>query len=675
LKTTLLKSVPALLGCMITTTLHGQSVSTQTLTNHVVPALTTAQDLGPANPDQQIQLQLFLQSRNQAALDSFVEAVHTEGSPLYHRFLTPQQFRDRFGQDQASIAKVQQFAARNGLRVASTAPDNLSITVTAPLRTVQKVFSVQIDNFRKNGVTFRANTTDPRVDASVAPLIAGIGGLAQVKMKPHHVAPVSPEGIPFKPRPLSATPQGAFFSPGCIYAPETHTFTGGGVTATYVGNRYGAKITNTQPGTLPPCGYSPQDVYAGYNLGPMYQNNLKGAGQTIVIVDAFGSTTIRKDLALFSQVYGLPPANLQIIGTPVPPTNDNIAGWAAETTLDVEWAHAIAPAAKIVLEIAPTNEDTDLYNSIQDAIVHHRGTVISNSYGSDESLNPPAARRGADQLFQEGVAIGINNDFSTGDDGDEADVLGYTDVQYPASSLWVTAIGGTSLALNVNRKRVFQSGWGNNLTRVVDGATGNTLDPPAHLGFQFGAGGGQSNVYPKPSFQKVSGVPGVRRQTPDIGWLADPYTGVEIIQTVNGSTVVEVIGGTSLACPMFSAIWAIANQDAHTTIGLGQAARILYRLPGSAIEDVVPVGSGANVRGVVKGTTDTYLESPSELATPLANTNTFYSALYNSPFSKSWYVITFGTDSTLTTRKGWDHVTGLGTPKGLAFVNAVASKK
>jgi kumamolisin len=135
-----------------------------------------------------------------------------------------------------------------------------------------------------------------------------------------------------------------------------------------------------------------------------------------------------------------------------------------------------------------------------------------------------------------------------------------------------------------------QTGWGTNFVRIANPTPNPPTIPPLFFGFQSGGGGGASIVYPKPKFQKH--VPGKFRQTPDIAMNADSDTGVEIIVTptsVPGDEVdVEVFGGTSLACPMFSAFWAIANQANQVAGGgpLGQAAPILYQLPDDAILDV-----------------------------------------------------------------------------------------
>jgi subtilase family serine protease len=280
------------------------------------------------------------------------------------------------------------------------------------------------------------------------------------------------------------------------------------------------------------------------------------------------------------------------------------------------------------------------------------------------------------------ASLGISVNFSSGDSGD-SNPSGITPglilhgVSTPADSPWGTAVGGTSLALDSSNHIRFQTAWGTNLTRIVNAqSVGSTpIVPPLELGFQFGSGGGRSGFFAKPGFQHA--LPGTRRLVPDIAFVADPYTGVEIVcdgascfgLPAGSGPQVAVIGGTSVACPMFSALWAIANEGAGPR-GLGQAARLLYSLPAGAMTDVVAVGSESDVRGSITTTSGTEHLSPAALAQPLDTETPFYSALYNGT-STRWYVITFGTDSSLAATPGWDEATGLGTPNGMAFVNAV----
>jgi subtilase family serine protease len=195
--------------------------------------------------------------------------------------------------------------------------------------------------------------------------------------------------------------------------------------------------------------------------------------------------------------------------------------------------------------------------------------------------------------------------------------------------------------------------------------------------------------FPKPAFQKA--LPGKYRQLPDIAWLADPYTGVVIAISVPGQVpeeVWQVWGGTSVACPMFSALWAIANQEAGAP--LGQAAQYVYSLPAGAVTDIVPVSSPGNVKASIKESTGTNHYTPAEVlggAAP-ATPAKFISAIWDYPNDEATaLVVSFGTDcsalptsepdgttctspTALQTKVGWDNVTGVGTPNGKAFADA-----
>jgi subtilase family serine protease len=301
--------------------------------------------------------------------------------------------------------------------------------------------------------------------------------------------------------------------------------------------------------------------------------------------------------------------------------------------------------------------------------------AISNSWSGFESGTDIPTRMSGDNILKLANAQGKSVNFATGDDGDNAISLGFVDVNYPASSPFATAIGGVSVALNASKQITFQTAWGTNLTEVADTvALGSPpIDPPLNEGLVGGGGGGGvSNAYPAPAFQRHLGA--ARRMIPDISWVADPYTGVEIIETEDskGDQFVETIGGTSLATPMFSALWGIAAQRAGHA--LGQAAPYLYKLPAGAIMDVLAAPTSAN--NVTGELTDIaggkQTETASDLSSPLEGQPTFTSALYNSPFSTRWFVITFGVDSTLQAGPGWDQATGVGAPNGWNFVQAFA---
>lgn len=646
-----------------------------------------AQILGPADASKTISITVWLKQRNKAELDEVVRQMYRPGSPSYHRWLTRDQYNSRYAPNAQDAKAVSDFLTSRGLKVSSVDKTNHYVVAEGRIGVVQSALHVQLSQVRLNGEVRRVNMSNPIIEGPAGAAVASVQGLTDRVFKPHSKRPLDPETKkPFAGVPLAtAGPNGAFFSGNCLRSPQSRSFTtnGGFPKATYKGNRYGQDIDSPQP-NLPPCGYGPADVQKAYGMTSLYQKGWDGSGQTVVIVDAFGSPTIRKDANTFSSFYGLPALNaknFQIIKVGVatgctPADGCDPAGWIGETTLDVEYVHAMAPKANIILIEAKDNTFTNLDLAVFLAASNQLGTNISNSYGAPEILLSPAELTVQDTNNQLAAALGASANYSTGDDGDYfvASGGGFTSVSSPAISPFATAVGGTSLFLNSAKTKIkLQTGWGTNETRIVNTiAEGSTpVVPPLNLGFVFGAGGGASEFFAKPSYQ--SSLPGSARMIPDISYVADPFTGVEIILTdPTAGLVVEVIGGTSLACPMFSGMWAIANQAAGAP--LGQAAPMLYGLPSGAITDVIDATSTSNVTGTIKTSpTASIAVSADALAAPLENTTSYFSAMYNSPFSTRWFVLTFGTDSSLTTGVGWDNVTGLGTPNGLTFVKDVVA--
>jgi subtilase family serine protease len=648
-----------------------------------------AKNLGPENLSKSITVTVWLNQHNKAAFDESVRQMYVKGSPNYHHWLTKEQYKANFAPTAADAAKLRAFLVSRNLKIAEVEANNHFITATGRVSDVQSAFHVQINRFQVKNEIHRANMSEPVLDAAIAPLVRSVQGLNNFTYQPYLRRPIDPDtNKPVAAVPLAtAGPNGIFFSGNCLRVPETKRFrtAGGGPSATYTGNRYGANITNGPP-LLPSCGYSSADIQKGYGLHALYAKGWTGKGQTIVIVDAYGSPTIRLDANAFSKLNNLPPlgasnfAVLKINGhSGCTPADGCVPGtWNDETTLDVEWAHTVAPDANIVLIEAKDQTFTNLDLANFYAAENGFGNVISNSWGSPESgLIPfPSELVVQNDYAEVAASLGMSDNFSTGDDGDFFLATGATSVSMPSAAPFATGVGGTSLFLKANRTMSFQTGWGTNFTRIAEPSPNPPTIPPLAFGFQSGAGGGTSAFWPKPSYQ--SSLPGSFRQLPDISYIADPDTGVEIIITPDGvpghPQFIEVIGGTSLACPMFSAMWAIANQAAGEP--LGQAAAAMYDLPADAISDVTDVVPAAanNVTGTISAPGKAPVAvTADELAAPLGNTTGYVSALFQSSTSTRWDVFTFGTDSSLTTGPGWDNVTGLGTPNGLNFVQDIVA--
>jgi subtilase family serine protease len=690
---TRLRGFPFVIACAVVVALAAGSA--------LAAAPSAGAVLGPEDQNKQISVTVWLKLHSQAQLDEMVREMYDKSSANYHQFLTWDQYQAQFAPSAADAAQVKSFLAAHNLKVTATDPMNHFVVAHGRVGDAQSAFNTQINRAMVNGAVHRVTASEPTVSGAASALVSAVQGLSDLAYRANVGPAIDPEsGTAYAGIPVSAGPgpNGLFFSAQCLRPPELVTFTtnGGTPKATYFGNRYGQDITSGPP-NLSPCGYDAAELQAAYGLNSLYGKGLDGTGQTIMIVDAFGSNTIQADANLFSALNGLPQltaSNFQIF-TPngsatCTSTNGCITGnWQFETTLDVEWAHSIAPGANIVLVLGADNSFTNLDIANLYAIENGFGNVLSNSFGIPEialvELLPSelVVENGISEIA---AALGISHDISTGDSGDNLAVdnadFGINSVSAGANadSPFATAVGGTSTFLDSHQNIRLQTGWGLNFQRIADPTPNPPVIPPLAFGFQQGSGGGASAVYAKPRYQRR--LPGSFRQTPDIAMNADPQTGVEIIVTPDSvpgdPQFVEVFGGTSLSCPMFSAFWAIANQ-AYAQAGggsLGQAAPLLYALPPAAIRDVnvTPLDTLFNVSGVITAPpAPPQFLSANALAAPLDGTKLYVSALFQSASSTRWDVFTFGTDSSLTTGPGWDNVTGLGTPNGAQFVSAVVA--
>lgn len=302
--------------------------------------------------------------------------------------------------------------------------------------------------------------------------------------------------------------------------------------------------------------YSPSEIRAAYNIQPVIDSGITGAGQTIVIVDAFQSPTIRHDLALFNSLFGIPDSRLNIIApdglTPFDAADPNQVGWAREITLDVEWAHAIAPGATIDLVLAKSNDDADILRATKYAVDHNLGDVISQSFGEAETCANNLTEQHA--VFAAATLKGTTLLASAGDRGaaqptcDGSSFL--LSASTPASDPLVTGVGGTHLeAAAVTGTYQSETEWNN----------------------EFGAGGGGfSTIFKKPVYQFGTPRIGRYRGVPDIAYNGDVDGGVLTVFSSSGlgADLVFIFGGTSAGSPQWASIVALGAQRVHHRLGL-----------------------------------------------------------------------------------------------------------
>jgi subtilase family serine protease len=316
--------------------------------------------------------------------------------------------------------------------------------------------------------------------------------------------------------------------------------------------------------------YSPLQYRQAYNLNRLYADRITGRGRTIVIVDSFGSPTIGHDLHVFDKQFGLRDVSVRIFQTgkiKFDPNDPTMVGWADETTLDVEYAHAIAPDAQIVLVETPVAETEgvtgfpEMMRAEKTLIDRRIGDVISQSFGATENTFPGFSNGDFTSLmhlryaFTDAVSHGVTVLASSGDAG-ATDAMADGSTLYtsrvnswPSSDPLVTSVGGTQLDLD---------------------NSGNRLQSDAVWNDGFGAGGGgDSAVFHRPIFQNgVAGVVGAARGTPDISMSAAVNGGCWVYESFAPvGAGWEIFGGTSEATPIFAGIVALADQAAGHRLG------------------------------------------------------------------------------------------------------------
>ncbi|HEX6778979.1 MAG TPA: S53 family peptidase [Ktedonobacterales bacterium] len=380
----------------------------------------------------------------------------------------------------------------------------------------------------------------------------------------------------------------------------------GTTTSPYKPGAQAAQILSECSATAAPGGcLSPEQVQTFYNLNSLYNKGYTGRGQTIVIIDSFGSPTIQRDLKVFDQTFGLPdPPSFKVLA-PLGAINFNdpqASGWAGEATLDVEWAHAIAPGASIVLLESPVAETEGVQGFPQFeqlstyALDNHLGQIISQSYGASEPTlvgdvcnenlgSGESLLQNYDQtVYQRAEQAKVTVLASSGDAGatnedcTSSSNYSYRNAGWPASDPLVTAVGGTKLTLKNNA-----GVYGSEKVWNEDGGA---------------SGGGTSQFYAEPDWQKnlpnQSLLKG-KRGLPDVSWgAAVNFALYSSFDSAN--TGWSAIGGTSASAPQWAGLVAIANQMAGKPLGFLNPA--LYKLAGKGFHDIT---SGDNSLDNVDG--------------------------------------------------------------------------
>ena len=641
-----------------------------------------ARDAGAVRAATPMSAVVWLKGAQDARLDGAIADLYDPASPAYHRWLSSGEL-SAYAPAANELAAARASLEAQGLHVDQVLEGGTMVRVSGTAASLQTAFGTTIHQWQSNTRTFFKATTAPAYQGANAQLVGGVSALGSAGAHPFVARQIdfaSGLAVPAV-APQAGTDPLAAFTSQCFGPDVTATMSGfapvvgglgsGEVDSIFKGPSY--LDTKTTVGRKA-CGYTARQLVQHYGLAEAHAIGWTGKGETIVIVDAFGSPTIAADVNTFSKTMGLPAMNgksFQVVYPDGQPSGTD-PDWSIETTLDVEWAHAFAPDAKIVLVVAPSPDNAELAYGVEYAAEHRLGNVISNSWGLAEADADANTAELFNHVFKRAAARGIAVNVATGDLGDNGVGGPVGAASIPADSPYATGIGGTSIDIPSDSGPV-EAAWGIVVTQL--GQVRSPFHNPNIQGFVQGSGGGESVFLKKPSYQRR--LPGKGRQLPDISALADPQTGAIVVQTdpASGTPVWSVVGGTSLATPMFSAIWALADQAAGES--LGQAAPAIATMPDWAIRDVLPIKAKKHdTSGSISFRAGTPVPWTAAQLLGLDQTQPagFLGALVFTgmvPF-QGWNDVGFGADSSLAATTGWDNATGYGVPNGVLFITSAA---
>jgi uncharacterized protein (TIGR03437 family) len=511
------------------------------LTGHIHPLARPENDRGRVSPALQLSyvtLMLAQSASQQASLDQLLSEQQTPGSPNYHRWITPEEYGQRFGASQADVDRLTTWLRGQGLDIAAVARGRNWIAVNGAAAQVESAFQTEIHEYVSNGETHFANATEPSVPVALAGIVKNIRGLHD-----------------FRPKPAKRTLTPAYTSRGAHYL-------------------------------------APNDFATIYDVTPLYASGINGTGQSLAVA---GQTQINlSDITTFRSSYNLPtsPPQLVLVAGSKDPgiSSDDLP----EADLDVEWAGAVARNATIIYVYS-----TDVMVSVQYIIDQNLAPVVTSSYGSCEleTLGSEAAslRSFAKQGNTEGITWVSSAGDSGGADCDDSQNPGLS-VDVPASIPEVTGMGGTEFSEGTGT--YWNTANDANQASARSYIPEMVWNDSASDGMPAAGGGGVSIIFAKPSWQTGPGVPSNNaRNVPDISLSASADHDGYLVYT-GGS--LQIYGGTSVASPTFAGITALLNQylvstGAPAPGGVGNMNAGLYALAQSAPTAFHDVTAGNNI--------------------------------------------------------------------------------
>jgi subtilase family serine protease len=654
------------------------------LRGSLVAAAERTHPRGKVAPTAAVSFDLLLSVRNAAAAEAVVRAVSQPGSSLYRHYLTDAQWESRFAPSTAEVARAESWLRSEGFVVGSVPKDRLFVTATGTALRVEKAFAVGLGYYEVNGHIVRLADGTASIPASLGGVVSGVVGVNQYLATPDlALEATGPAATAAKPDQEPGPPAGFRNPQPCSshWGQKTDTSDAASLYTPY-----------KAPLPYDICGYKPAQLRGAYKLASSVASGDNGSGVGLAIVDAYDSPTLLADAQKYFSLNDSthPLSSSQFFDVP-PATVDDQAecggsGWYDEQALDVEASHSMAPGADILFVGAQDCQDTSLLAALQTAVTSG-ASVVSDSWGDTlgDLFTDAATKTAFDDTFMLADATGVSVLFSSGDSGDNFADFGLAVPDYPPTSPFVTAVGGTSLEVNGRNARAAEYGWSTGKETLCASSTtscGSATTPSGSLFFQAGGGGGTSYYYSQPYYQ--AGVvpsalalrneaifgPTPLRVEPDISMDADAQTGmlIGLTQSFPDGTYYAQFkeGGTSLASPLLAGVVADTDQAAGVSLGfLNPTLYKAYSESPSAFNDIVPPSSpdsAAVIRVDYANTVDSssgYLISLRVL--DYEGPETYCDGTGNCATR----------DVTLTTATGFDSITGLGSV-GVGFIRALS---
>jgi subtilase family serine protease len=610
------------------------AASSRTLSGSVPGWAKSSAKTGHAAGSDAVGFRVYLGWRDASGAEALAKSVSTPGNASYGKFLTAAEFRQRFAPSTTDVNAVKSWVKANGFTTVHVPTNNHYVDVEGTVAQAEAAFDTTINTYKVQGTTLRSPATALKVPSTLS-AVSGVVGLddSESMTGPNTRAQGNaPPSAGFR----NATPCSTYWDEK--QASDQPKFNG-----------------HTEP--YAPCGYTPSQLQGAYGVGGAIAAGNDGSGQTVAVIDAFASPTIVDDVNTYSAKHGLPALSGNQFSQVVPPgiykhpgnSKFDPAGWYGEETLDVEAVHSMAPGANIVYVGAPNNGQS-LDAALNHVVDRHLAQIVTNSYGFPTELLPTGYVKPLNDTMLQAAIEGIGIYFSSGDNGDEQQNIGIQSVDWPAASPWATSVGGTSLGVDASNGYLFETGWGTKRYSLTSGA----WTDPVYL---YGAGGGTSRLFAEPSWQKPVVPTDIAtkwsasggRAVPDVAMVGDPTTGMLVGQTQtfsNGTYYDEYrIGGTSLSSPLFAGVMALADQAAGRPHGFASPA--LYAKAGT--------GAYHDVAG----------DGPDDAAVRSDYANSESGAV------KYTLRTLNDTGENIFVRPGYDDVTGVGSPNGQSFLDAL----